>query len=191
MPAGSRPSALARTGSKSTNHDWKSARAIASSVSFIRRFSSILSSSVPRMWAMALVRWKRRQGHRQARWSMRLRSAPCRLKHSYRPTACEHGRPRPNEESRIEGVSIHRTPVTRCGETQTMASSVTDIVHPPVLFPFVVKTASPGFGHLADATFVGKRAWNRSTPVEVDALSSTWPARRNITPSPPSRSSSR
>ena len=49
----SRPSALARTGSKSTNHDLKSARAIASSVSLIRRFSSILSSSVPRMWAMA------------------------------------------------------------------------------------------------------------------------------------------
>ena len=50
---GSRPSAFARTGSKSTNHDLKSARAIASSVSFIRRFNSILSSSVPRMWAMA------------------------------------------------------------------------------------------------------------------------------------------
>ena len=50
---GSRPSALARTGSKSTNHDLKIARAIASRVSFIRRFSSILSSSVPRMWAMA------------------------------------------------------------------------------------------------------------------------------------------
>jgi hypothetical protein len=44
---------LARTGSKSTNHDLKSARAISSSVSFIRRFSAILSSSVPRMWAMA------------------------------------------------------------------------------------------------------------------------------------------
>ena len=53
MPSAFRPSILARTGSKSTNHDLKSARAIASSVSFIRRFSSILSSSVPRMWAMA------------------------------------------------------------------------------------------------------------------------------------------
>ena len=42
---GSRPSVFARTGSKSTNHDLKSARAIASSVSFIRRFSSILSSN--------------------------------------------------------------------------------------------------------------------------------------------------
>src|SRR5690606_20449285 len=49
----SRPSALAQTGSKSTNHDLKSARAIASSVSFIRLFSSILSSSVPRVWAIA------------------------------------------------------------------------------------------------------------------------------------------
>jgi hypothetical protein len=39
------------------NHDLKSARAIASSVSFIRRFSSILSSSVPRMWAMARCSW--------------------------------------------------------------------------------------------------------------------------------------
>jgi hypothetical protein len=44
---------LARTGSKSTNHDLKSVRAMASSVSFIRRLSSILSSSVPRIWAMA------------------------------------------------------------------------------------------------------------------------------------------
>ena len=49
----SRPSALARTGSKSTNQDLKSARAMSSSVSFIRRFSSILSSREPRTWAMA------------------------------------------------------------------------------------------------------------------------------------------
>lgn len=49
----SRPSILARTGSKSTNHDLKSAWAMASSASFIRRLSSILSSRVPRMWAMA------------------------------------------------------------------------------------------------------------------------------------------
>ena len=48
-----RKAALARTGSKSTNQDLNSARAMASSVSFMRRFSSILSSSVPRMWAMA------------------------------------------------------------------------------------------------------------------------------------------
>ena len=40
----SRPSIFARTGSKSTNQDLNSARAIASSVSFIRRFNSILSS---------------------------------------------------------------------------------------------------------------------------------------------------
>ncbi len=53
LPEGEGRFILARTGSKSTNHDLKSARAIASSVSFIRRFSSILSSSVPRMWAMA------------------------------------------------------------------------------------------------------------------------------------------
>ena len=45
----SRPSALPRTGSKSTNHGLKSACAIASSVSLIRRFISILSSNVPRM----------------------------------------------------------------------------------------------------------------------------------------------
>ncbi len=38
----SRPSAFARTGSKSTNHDLNSARAIASSVSFMRRFSADL-----------------------------------------------------------------------------------------------------------------------------------------------------
>ena len=42
-----RPSILARTGSKSTNHDLNSARAIAANGSFMRRFSSILSSSAP------------------------------------------------------------------------------------------------------------------------------------------------
>src|SRR6266540_2080115 len=50
---GSRPSAFARTGSKSTNQDLKMTRAIASSVLFMRRFNSILSSSVPRTSAMA------------------------------------------------------------------------------------------------------------------------------------------
>jgi hypothetical protein len=50
---GGRPSSLARTGSKSTNQLWNSARAIASSVAFIRRFNSILSSSVPSTAAMA------------------------------------------------------------------------------------------------------------------------------------------
>jgi hypothetical protein len=50
---GSRPSALAQTGSKSTNHDLNSARAIASSVSLVRRFSSILSSSAPRIRPIA------------------------------------------------------------------------------------------------------------------------------------------
>ena len=50
---GWRPSALARTGWKSINQDLKIARAIASRVSCIRRFNSILSSSDPRMWAMA------------------------------------------------------------------------------------------------------------------------------------------
>ena len=50
---GSRPSALARTGSKSTNHDLNSARAIVSSVSFVRRFSSTLLSSAPIICAMA------------------------------------------------------------------------------------------------------------------------------------------
>lgn len=52
-PVGLRPSSLARTGSKSTNQLWKSARAIASSVAFIRRFNSILSSSAPSTAAMA------------------------------------------------------------------------------------------------------------------------------------------
>ncbi len=51
--AGGRPSSLARTGSKSTNQLWNSARAIASSVAFIRRFNSILSSSAPSTAAMA------------------------------------------------------------------------------------------------------------------------------------------
>ena len=50
---GGRPSSLARTGSKSTNQLWNSARAIASSVAFIRRFNSILSSSAPSTAAMA------------------------------------------------------------------------------------------------------------------------------------------
>ncbi len=44
IPNGCRPSILARTGSKSTNQDLKSARAISSSVAFIRRFNSILCS---------------------------------------------------------------------------------------------------------------------------------------------------
>jgi hypothetical protein len=35
------------------HHDLKSARAIASNVSFVRQFNSILSSNVPRMYAMA------------------------------------------------------------------------------------------------------------------------------------------
>ena len=43
-------------GSKSTNQLWNSARAIASSVAFIRRFNSILSSSAPSTAAMAFVR---------------------------------------------------------------------------------------------------------------------------------------
>lgn len=46
-------SAFVCTRSKSTNHDLQIARAIASSVLFMRRFSSILSSSVPRIWAIA------------------------------------------------------------------------------------------------------------------------------------------
>ena len=52
MPEGWRPSALARTGSKSKNQDLKMARAIASSVSFIRWFNSILSSSAPKICEM-------------------------------------------------------------------------------------------------------------------------------------------
>ena len=44
---------LARTGLKSMHQDLNSARAMASRVSFIRRFSSILSFSVLKMWAMA------------------------------------------------------------------------------------------------------------------------------------------
>jgi len=47
------PSSLARTGSKSTNQLWDSARVIASSVAFIHRFNSILSSSAPSTAAMA------------------------------------------------------------------------------------------------------------------------------------------
>jgi hypothetical protein len=42
-----RPSAFALTGSKSTNHDLKSAFAIASKVSLVLRLSSIFSSRVP------------------------------------------------------------------------------------------------------------------------------------------------
>ena len=54
----SRPLALARTGSKSTNQLLKIAVTIASSVSFIRRFSSILLSNVLRTWAIAFC-WPR------------------------------------------------------------------------------------------------------------------------------------
>jgi len=53
-------------GSKSTNHDWNSAWAIASSVVFIRRFNSILSSSVPRMWAMTFCSSKEGRVKRNA-----------------------------------------------------------------------------------------------------------------------------
>ena len=41
MPTGLSPSIFARTGLKSTNHDWNKVRAICSSVSFMRLFSSI------------------------------------------------------------------------------------------------------------------------------------------------------
>ena len=44
---------MARTGPKSTNQSLKVACAIASSVAFWRRLSFILSSSVPRIWAIA------------------------------------------------------------------------------------------------------------------------------------------
>ena len=46
---------LARTGSKSTNQDLNSARAIASSVWFVRWFSSILSSSILQVWRVAVL----------------------------------------------------------------------------------------------------------------------------------------
>ncbi len=90
----SRPSILARTGSKSTNQDLKSARAIASSVSFIRRFSSILSSRVPRMWAMA--RCSRRGGNGRSNLGM---SAHLRLSNTaptfrYFSTCSHHLGPR-------------------------------------------------------------------------------------------------
>ena len=42
---GSRPAPFARTGSKSTNHDLKIARAIASNVPFIRRFDLVVEGS--------------------------------------------------------------------------------------------------------------------------------------------------
>ena len=59
------PAALALTGSKSTNHARKIARASRSSARAVRRFCSILSSSAPRTPAMArcsfgggiLTRW--------------------------------------------------------------------------------------------------------------------------------------
>ncbi|MNI87275.1 hypothetical protein D3C73_1444580 [compost metagenome] len=49
------PSILRRTGPKSTNQSRKIAWAIASSVSFIRRFSSILSSNERRV--SPITRW--------------------------------------------------------------------------------------------------------------------------------------
>ena len=52
---GARPSIFARVGPKSTNQSLKIARAIASSVSFMRRLRSILSSSAPRTEAIALL----------------------------------------------------------------------------------------------------------------------------------------
>ena len=52
MLSGDSPAILARTGSKSTNHDWKMACAMASSVFAVLRLFSILSSRVPRIWAM-------------------------------------------------------------------------------------------------------------------------------------------
>ena len=48
-----RLSAFALTGSKSINHDLKSAFAISSSVSLVFRFSSIFSSRVPSIFAIA------------------------------------------------------------------------------------------------------------------------------------------
>ena len=51
--SGSRPSIFAREGPKSTNQSLKIARAIASSVKFMRRLRSISSSSAPSMEAIA------------------------------------------------------------------------------------------------------------------------------------------
>jgi len=62
---GSRPAPFARTGSKSTNHDLKIARAIASNVPFIRRFNSIWSSRDPRMCAMESCSRRGATGDRQ------------------------------------------------------------------------------------------------------------------------------
>ncbi len=75
---GSCPSPLARTASKSTNHDLKSARAVASRVSLTRRFSSILSSSAPRMPRCDAVRSQRRtrQPSSLARSLARMPEAP-------------------------------------------------------------------------------------------------------------------
>ena len=64
----SSPTAVARTGSKSTNHDLNSARAIASSVSLIRRFNSILSSKAPRMAAMACCSSEAAVGRRDSEY---------------------------------------------------------------------------------------------------------------------------
>ena len=56
-------SRLRRTGSKSTNQLWNSARAIASSVAFIRRFNSILPSFFElrngNVWIAAVGGWRR------------------------------------------------------------------------------------------------------------------------------------
>jgi len=54
MPSGSRPSALARTGSNSTNHDLKIARASSSKVPHDFRDSSILSSKALNIAAIRL-----------------------------------------------------------------------------------------------------------------------------------------
>ena len=102
---GSRPSILARTGSKSTNHDLNKARAITSSVSFICRFSSILSSSVPRICAMARCSGK---------WSGSLdskcgTSAHLRLStgaHVQELADCESGLRAPTQERRIDTFTV-------------------------------------------------------------------------------------
>ena len=66
MPAGCSPRALAWTGSKSTNHDLKIARAIASSVSLIFRFNSILSSRERKTACNSPLRFKGNLGYRQS-----------------------------------------------------------------------------------------------------------------------------
>ncbi len=158
--AGGRPSSLARTGSKSTNQLWNSARAIASSVAFIRRFNSILSSSAPSTAAMAFC--SARGGRLEAcdiaqdaeRFALRSPVVP-RSKHSAE-TRCR-GRWKRRRGKVASGFAAS----VRCTFSQRDIESVWLLRREYATCPSVLRNASAGHSAVNHVD-VGLRLWRIS-----------------------------